>query len=190
MVICSVWLVLQSWDSKQLLIAFRSADLKTVLVVVMLKDAGDSPQWAWGSNISVVEFRPPWSRADADSVCGDSADEHVTGESLMILQWYSIPSLQNKEGVPRRWKKEYRFQFAFHSHTAAISCLQYIGFLGWHNSSPLDVVHSGVLHQKCCCALLRSASLQEYLPTPAPAVSHVNLSHFRLPELVCEGFGP
>lgn len=136
-----------------------------------------------------MEFRPPLSRADADSVCGDFADEHVTGESSMTLQWYSRPRLQNREAVPHRWKKRDRFQFVSHSHTAAISCRRHIGFLGWHNSLPLDAVHSGVLRQKCCCALSRSASLPEYRPTPSPAVSHLNLSRFRSPELLCEEFG-
>lgn len=106
----------------------------------------------------------------------------------MTLQLYSRSSL-NREVGPHRWKKEYRFQFAFHSHTAAISCRQYTGSLGWHNSVPPDAVRSGVLHQKCCCALSRSASLQEYRPTPAPAVPHVNLSLFHLPELVREEIG-
>lgn len=107
----------------------------------------------------------------------------------MTSQWYSRPSLQNREAVPHRWKKEDRFQFAFHSHMAAVSCRRYIGFLGWHNSLPLDAVHSVVLRQKCCCALSRSTSLQEYHPTPSPAVSNLNLSRFRWLEFVCVEFG-
>lgn len=169
--------------------AFHSTDLKIVLVVVMQNGAGYSQQWASESNKLVVKFRPLLSRADADSVCGDFADEHVTGESSMTLQRYSRPSLQNKEAVPHLWKKGDRFQFVSHSHTAAISCRRHIGFLGWHNSLPLDAVHGGVLHQKCCCALSGSASLQVYRPTPFPAVSHLNLLRFRSPKLVCEEFG-